>query len=92
MLFATTSDCCVSKVTFHILVCLLLVPFIISFGEWTLGVVLDIYWKFEEAGNHYIARILYGLDTCSVDIGVLHTHFIVLSDNPLMQEHMNLCF
>ena len=58
-------------------------PFIISFDEWTLGVVLDIYWKFEEVGDHYLGHILYGLDTCSVDIGVLHTHFIVLSDNPL---------
>ena len=27
-------------------------------GKWTLGVVLDIYWKFEEDVDHYLGRTL----------------------------------
>ena len=48
--------------------------------------MLDIYWKFEEAGDHYLGRILSGLDPYSADIGVLHPHFTVPYENPLMQE------
>ena len=61
-------------------------------GEWTLVVVLDIYWKFAEAGDHYLVRILAVLDPFSEKIGVLPTHFTVPSEKPLMQEGLNFCF
>ena len=31
-------------------------------GEWSLGVVLDIYWKFAQRGDQLLGRVLAGLD------------------------------
>ena len=43
-------------------------------GVWTLGIVLDIYWKFAEACYNHL---------------VVSPHFTVPYDNPLMQEGLN---
>ena len=53
--------------------------------------MLGIYWKCAEAGDHYLGRILAVLDTCGADFGVLPPHFMVPSEDPLMQEGFNLC-
>lgn len=68
------------------------IPSLFHRGEWSLGVILDIYWKFAEAGDHYLGRILAGLDPCSDKFGILPPHFTVPIENDIVQEGMNLCF
>jgi hypothetical protein len=38
------------------------IPSIARRGEWSMGSVLDVYWHFSEPGDHYLGRILAGLD------------------------------
>ena len=61
-------------------------------GKCTLGVVLDLYWKFSESGDHCLGSILDGLDPCSEDFGVLPHNSTVPYDDPLMQQSFNFCF
>ena len=61
-------------------------------GEWTLGLVLDIYWKFAESGNHYLGHVLDGLYQCSAEFGVIPPNLTVPSDDQHAQEALNLCF
>ena len=51
-------------------------------GEWSLGLVLDVYWHFSEPGDHYLGRVLAGLDPNEPDFGILPPHFDI-EDNPL---------
>ena len=30
--------------------------------EWSMGKILDVYWHFSEPGDHYLGRILVGMD------------------------------
>ena len=46
-------------------------------GEWSMGAVLDVYWHFSEPGDHYLGRILAGLDPNKAEFGTLPPHFIV---------------
>ena len=68
------------------------IPSIFHRGEWSLGIILDIYWKFAEAGDHYLGRILAGLDPCSEKFGVLPPHFTVPIENEFIKEGLNICF
>ena len=54
--------------------------------------MLDIYWNFSEAGDHYLGHILKFLDPLSADFGVIPPQFIVPSDDPLRKEGLNFCF
>ena len=56
-------------------------PSIARRGEWSLGVALDVYWHFSKVGDHYLGRILAGLDPNDVEFGSLPPHFVVA--NPL---------
>ena len=67
-------------------------PSIFLRGEWSMGIVLDIYWRFAEAGDHYLGRLLAGLDTNSADFGVLPPHFIVPMSNPHVNRAMQMLF
>ena len=66
-------------------------PSIFHRGEWSLGVVQDIYFKFAEKGDHVIGRILGGLDPDSADFDVLPPHWTVPDDEHI-KEAMELCF
>ena len=44
-------------------------------GEWSMGKVLDVYWHFSEPGDHYLGRILAGLDPSLHSFGCLPPHF-----------------
>ena len=47
-------------------------------GDWTMG-VLDRYFKFADAGDHYIGRLMAMMDPHSTRFGVLPPHFRDLS-------------
>ena len=53
-------------------------------GEWSMGKVLDIYWLFAAAGDHYCGRILAGLDVNSNSFDVLPPHFIEGYENEMI--------
>ncbi len=53
-------------------------------GEWTMGKVLDLYFQFAEPGDHYLGRVLVGLDVNSPDFAALPQHFI--TDDPMSNE------
>ena len=50
-------------------------------GEWYMGVVLDIYWKFVQRGDQFLGRYLAGLDNESTDFDILPPHFIYPIDH-----------
>jgi len=66
-------------------------PSVFHRGEWSLGVVLDIYWKFAQKGDQLLGRILAGLDPDHSTFDVLPPHF-TKTDDPKIKEAMNLCF
>ena len=39
-------------------------------GVWSLGVVLDIYWKYAQRGDQFLGRVLAGLSPESPDFDV----------------------
>ena len=39
--------------------------------EWSMGKVLDVYWHFSEPGDHYLGRILAGMDPKKASFGDL---------------------
>lgn len=61
-------------------------------GEWSLGVVLDVYWRYADAGDQYLGRILAGLDPNNTGFDVLPPHFIVDMSNEDVKHAMQLCF
>jgi hypothetical protein len=65
---------------------------IILRGEWSLGEVLDIYWKWAEAGDQYLGRVLAGFNPNDTTFDTLPPHFIVGNENPYVKIAMNLCF
>ena len=66
-------------------------PSVFHRGEWSLGIVQDIYFKFAEKGDHVLGRILAGLDPDSVTFDVLPPHFINTDDEHIDQA-MELWF
>jgi hypothetical protein len=64
-------------------------------GEWSLGAVLDVYFHFCEPGDHYLGRVLCGLDANDANFKVLPPHFVMDSDpmeNEFVREAMELMF
>jgi hypothetical protein len=59
-------------------------PSIARRGEWSLGAVLDVYWHFASIGDHYLGRILAGLDPNTPDFGTLPPHWT--NSNPLEND------
>ena len=53
--------------------------------------MLDTYWNFGEACDHYLGRILSILYPRSSDFGVLPLHFTVSSENTRVQGYFNFC-
>lgn len=67
-------------------------PSVFHRGEWSLGIVLDIYWKFAERGDQTIGRILAGLDPEGADFDVLPPHFVVGMENKHIKNAMEIMF
>jgi hypothetical protein len=57
------------------------IPSIARRGEWSIGSVLDVYWHFGSVGDHYLGRILCGLDPNDPSFAVLPPHWNL--DDPL---------
>lgn len=67
-------------------------PSILMRGEWSLGKVLDLYWKWSALGDCYLGRCLSGLDPDSEDFAALPPHFKEGMENKYIKEAMELCF
>jgi len=61
-------------------------------GEWSLGTILDIYWKFAQRGDQFLGRFLTGLDPDSQDFDVLPPHFMCTAEDDLVKQAMRVCF
>lgn len=63
-------------------------------GEWTISTVLDCYWHYGAVGDHYLGRILCGLDPNDPDFAVLPPHWDVANPmgNPTIREAMQLMY
>ena len=49
-----------------------------------MGAVLDVYWHFCEAGDHFLGRVLAGLDPNKAEFATMPPHFILEGD--LMED------
>lgn len=67
-------------------------PSIILRGEWSLGEVLDVYWKYAESGDQYLGRVLAGFQPNNTSFDLLPPHFTVGLENSLVKEAVMLCF
>ena len=69
-------------------------PSIARRGEWSQGSVLDVYWHFASIGDHYLGRILAGLQPNDAAFGTLPPHF--KTQNPIentdVREAMEMMF
>ena len=59
-----------------------------------MGKVLDVYWHFSEPGDHYLGRILSGLDPTKPEFDCLPPHFTVVDpmENCHVKKAMNLLY
>jgi hypothetical protein len=64
------------------------IPSIARRGEWSMGSVLDVYWHFAEPGDHYLGRILAGLDPKKSSFASLAPHWMLV--NPMENERVKL--
>jgi hypothetical protein len=64
------------------------IPSIARHGEWSMGSVLDVYWHFAEPGDHFLGRILAGLDPKKSSFATLPPHWKLVS--PMANEHVTL--
>jgi hypothetical protein len=67
-------------------------PSIAHRGEWSQGKVQDIYFNFAQPGDHYIGRMLAGLNPTSPSFKVLPPHFICGLENKYVKEGVELCY
>lgn len=66
-------------------------PAVAKRAEWSQGTVFDIYLLFAEPGDHYLGRILAGLDVNSLSFGVLPPHFVNSEDEEVTKA-IDMCF
>jgi hypothetical protein len=71
-------------------------PSVLIRGDWSMGKVLDIYWKFGDAGDCYAGRILAGLSCDDPEFATLPPHFGDDDDDGKLIEGINegiaVCF
>jgi hypothetical protein len=60
------------------------IPSVARRGGWSIGSVLDVYWHFGSMGDHYLGRILAGLDPNDPSFATLPPHRMLV--NPMMDE------
>ena len=68
------------------------IPSVLMRGEWSLGKVLEVYWKWSMIGDTYLGRCLAGLDPDKPGFGVLPPHFREGIENEFIKEGLDLCF
>ena len=61
-------------------------------GEWSQGKVQDIYFNFAQPGDHYLGRMLAGLNPTSPSFKVLPPHFTCGLENKYVKEGVELCY
>lgn len=61
-------------------------------GEWSQGKVQDIYFNFALPGDHYVGRILAGLDPNCTNFQVLPPHFTCGLENEHVKEGIEICY
>ena len=61
-------------------------------GEWSLGKVLEVYWKWSTIGDTYIGRCLAGHNPDNSGFGLLPPHFSEGTENPHIKEGLRLYF
>ena len=60
-------------------------------GEWSIGKVLDVYFKFGMGGDQYLGRILALLDPNKPEFSVLPPHWKD-SSLPIVKRGVKMCF
>ena len=70
------------------------IPSIARRGEWSIGSVLDVYWHFGSVGDHYLGRILCGLDPNNTNFAILPPHWKVEDPmgNSTIKEALNTMY
>lgn len=70
------------------------IPSIARRGEWSIGSVLDVYWHFGSVGDHYLGRILCGLDPNQSSFATLPPHWTMPDplDNEFVKSAMVLMY
>ena len=68
------------------------IPSVLLRGEWSMGKVLEVYWRFSTQGDTYLGRCLAGLLPDEENFGVLPPHFTVGMENEFVERGMKLCF
>jgi hypothetical protein len=69
-------------------------PSIARRGELSLGALLDVYWHFASIGDHYLGRILPGLDPNTPNFGTLPPHWTTFNplENDLIKRAMVMLY
>ena len=59
-----------------------------------MGAVLDVYWHFASTGDHYLGRILAGLDPNTPGFGILPPHWTTSNplENDLIKRAMGMLY
>ena len=68
------------------------IPSVLMRGEWSLGKVLEVHWKYSMVGDTYLGRCLAGFDPDLPGFGVLPPHFKEGIENEYVREGMQLCY
>ena len=68
------------------------IPSVLLRGEWSLGKVLEVYWKYSMVGDTYLGRCLAGFNPDKAGFGTLPPHFREGTENEDVMEGMRLCF
>ena len=63
-----------------------------AWGEWSLGEVHDINWKWVETGDCFLGHILAGLDLNTEEFSALLPHFTAGTENGHNKEALELSF
>jgi hypothetical protein len=63
-------------------------------GGWTMGHILDVYIRFEAAGDQFVGRSVAGLPSMSPKFGILPPFFVISSpqDRIVVNDAVRLCF
>ena len=61
-------------------------------GEWSMGVVQDIYWRYCQVGDQYLGRCMACLDPNSPVFDTLPPHFVKGLEEQVICDAFNLCF
>jgi hypothetical protein len=67
-------------------------PSVARRGEWSQGAIWDVYLQFAEPGDHYLGRMLAGLDSTLPSFAILPPHFTCGIENEDIKTALNFCF